>query len=126
MSELKVGDTVEFTDRFKTLEGHTGTILKVVPNYHDGGPGYCISGKPPGTLYHNKGGNWFKLITPAPKGSNMLQDIRSYIKDNRQVLYTVAMIVVLDHFLFNGAFRERIKALVEKALSGVEKKVGGS
>lgn len=56
--------------------------------------------------------------------NNMLNDLRSYVKDNRQLLYTIALVVALDHFLFNGAFRERIKGLVESLLSSAEKKIG--
>lgn len=121
-SELNIGDTVEFTDKFPHLSGHRGTILKIVPHYHLGEPGYIISGKNPDTPYHNANGERFKLIAPPSKGSNMLQDIRSYVKENRQVLYTVAFIVALDHFVFNGAFRERLKGLVDGMLKKVEEK----
>lgn len=58
------------------------------------------------------------------KGAPMLNDLRSYVKENRQLLYTVALVIALDHFLFNGAFRERIKGLVESLLSSAEKKIG--
>lgn len=55
-------------------------------------------------------------------GNNMLQDIKKYISDNRDMIYTVAFVALLDQLLFDGAFRERLKALVEGLLVKVEGK----
>ena len=76
---------------------------------------------PDGGSYQWRSNNFTRINLPK-RGSNMLQDIRAYIKDNRQVLYTVAFIVALDHFVFNGAFRERLKGLVDGMLKRVEEK----
>jgi hypothetical protein len=53
---------------------------------------------------------------------NMLSDIRKYIADNRDLIYTVAFVAIVDQFLFEGAFRERLKKLVEGFLAKTEEK----
>lgn len=67
------------------------------------------------------------LETVLIKEKNMVKelvtDVREFVKDNRSVVYTIAIIVLADQFLFKGAFRERLKAIVEKLLCKAEAKV---
>lgn len=64
---------------------------------------------------------------PVVKGHNMLKeiasDMREFIKQNRSVIYTVALVALVDHFVFEGAFRTRLKALVDKFLTKAEKAI---
>ena len=59
---------------------------------------------------------------PQKEKKNMLSDIRKYISDNRDAIYTIAFVAVLDQLLFEGAFRERLKTMVEGFLKKVENK----
>lgn len=63
------------------------------------------------------------------KGNSMkeiLQDAKGFIHDNRNVIYWVALAFLADHFFFNGAFRDRLNALVEKMIGRVEKQLEAS
>lgn len=56
------------------------------------------------------------------KEKPMTGEIKDYFQEHKTILLTVAIVLLADHFIFAGAFRERIKATVEKFLSGAEKK----
>lgn len=49
-------------------------------------------------------------------------DIRGYMKDNRDLIFSLVFVLVLDEYIFGGVFRERIKAIVEGFLKKVEDK----
>lgn len=63
------------------------------------------------------------ISKPPEGGSQMLANIKDYFKKHQEIFITLGIIILIDHFLFNGAFREKIKDTVEKLLKGVEKKV---
>lgn len=50
----------------------------------------------------------------------ILADARNFIKEHRTVIYTVALVVLVDHFVFKGQFREKLKDLVGKFLKKAE------
>lgn len=50
------------------------------------------------------------------KGKSMLNHLRDYFGKNRDLIFNVAIIILVDHFVFNGAFREKIKSLLDKFL----------
>lgn len=52
---------------------------------------------------------------------DMLSEVKQFFKDNRQVVGYIVMALLLDHFVFGGAMRERLKELVSKMLGKVEK-----
>jgi hypothetical protein len=64
---------------------------------------------------------------PEKKDTNMLkelvQDVRSFVNEHRSTFYMLGVILLVDHFVFNGSFRERLKSLVEKMLMKVEDKI---
>jgi len=67
--------------------------------------------------------------TPAPQRKvgmlkELLGDLRGYIRDNRDLIFSIAFVLVLDEFVFKGAFRERLKAVIEGVLKKVENKTG--
>jgi hypothetical protein len=68
---------------------------------------------------------WYKIS--KSKGDNMLKevskDVKQFVSDNRNVVYTIALIVLVDHFLLGGKFRERLTAMCEKLLNKAEAKV---
>ena len=53
----------------------------------------------------------------------IITDIREFIKENRNVIYWVIAVLLLDHFIFEGKFREKIKNVVEGCLNKVEKQI---
>lgn len=57
------------------------------------------------------------------KGKNMLETLKKYYKDHEDVLFPLMVVVVLDHFFNNGGLRERIMALAERLLSGIQNKL---
>jgi ribosomal protein L30/L7E len=52
----------------------------------------------------------------------MFQNVKDYIGKHRDMLFTLGLIIVVDHFLFSGALRERIKGSIEGMLKKVEDK----
>lgn len=53
----------------------------------------------------------------------VMTDVKSFISDNRNTIYLVVAVLLIDHFFLNGRFTDRIKASVEKLLGKVERKV---
>lgn len=54
---------------------------------------------------------------------DIINDIREFIKENRNIVYWLIVVILLDHFLFEGKFREKIKSVVEGCLNKVEKQI---
>lgn len=55
---------------------------------------------------------------------DLFGDLRGYIKDNRDLIFSIVFVLVLDEYVFKGAFRERLKAVIEGVLKKVENKTG--
>jgi hypothetical protein len=53
-------------------------------------------------------------------------DVKSFILEHRSTLYFLAFALLIDHFLFQDAFRNRLKAIVDKLVKKVEDKVAAS
>ncbi len=50
--------------------------------------------------------------------------VRDYINKHRDVIFTLAVALLVDHFVLNGALRHRIQAVIEAALEKIEKALG--
>ena len=63
----------------------------------------------------------------TPGRTSMLKEIatdtKAFIHENRNFIYWLALAFLADHFFFNGAFRQRLNALVEKMIGKVEKQL---
>lgn len=62
-------------------------------------------------------------LTKPPKQAErntMLQNVKGYVEKHKDMLFTLGLVILVDHFLFKGALRERIKSTVEGALKKVE------
>lgn len=61
------------------------------------------------------------------KGGRMFEglgaDVREFLKSNRDMIWTVIFVLLVDQFAFEGAFRERVKGLLENLLAKAEGKV---
>ena len=64
-----------------------------------------------------KGGNMFK---------EMFGGLKKYVNEHQETIYTIAIALLVDRFVFGGAFQERIKGIVEGFLSKAENKVKGA
>ena len=52
-----------------------------------------------------------------PKGEGMIETVKCYINKHRDFLFTVILVMVVDHFVFKGALREKIKGVIDGALN---------
>lgn len=57
---------------------------------------------------------------PSKRRNTMLQNVKGYIEKHKDILFTLGLVILVDHFLFKGALRERIKNTIEGALKKVE------
>lgn len=64
------------------------------------------------------------FINEPKKEKSMLKtlssDITGFIKDHKSTIYVVALLILVDHFLFQGAFRERLHNMMSKLVGKVE------
>lgn len=58
-----------------------------------------------------------------PMINDIFADLKQTVKDNRKTLYSIALVVLLDHFVFKGFFREKLKAMFGKVVGCLETKV---
>lgn len=53
-------------------------------------------------------------------------DVSSFIKEHRGVIYFIALALLIDHFIFKGVFKARLQAMLESLIGKVEAKVAAS
>lgn len=54
---------------------------------------------------------------------SFMDSLKQYFKTHRDTIFTIIILVVVDHYLLGGAFRDRIKSLMENFLNKTEKKL---
>jgi hypothetical protein len=60
-------------------------------------------------------------IETQPRGGvKMLGQVKGYIEKHKDTLFTLALIILIDQFLFKGALREKIQSSMGKVLEKVE------
>ena len=52
-------------------------------------------------------------------------DIKGFVKENRYVLYWVSLILLADHFIFDGSMREKIQGLFNSIIDKVNATING-
>lgn len=57
---------------------------------------------------------------PKKKETKMLGKVKEYIEEHKNIIFTLGLVILVDHFLFKGALRERIKTSIEGVLKKVE------
>lgn len=61
------------------------------------------------------------------KETNMItevaKDAKAFIKEHKSAIYWTVMLLIIDHFFFHGAFKEKLKATMQKLVGKVESKV---
>lgn len=48
------------------------------------------------------------------------EDFKSFMKENKSVIYWIGFLLILDHYIFEDAFREKLKGLVHRMIGKVE------
>jgi len=52
-----------------------------------------------------------------------MESIKEFFKKHQDTIYTLAFLLLLDEFVFDGKFRERIKGIMDGMVKKMEKKV---
>ena len=52
--------------------------------------------------------------------------LKEYFSKNRDTIFTIVLVVLIDHFVFNGAFREKVKSVVDSMLNKANKQIEAS
>ena len=50
-------------------------------------------------------------------------DLKGYVRKHKDHIYTIILIALIDQYVFEGQFRERLRTLVGKVLGKAEEKV---
>jgi hypothetical protein len=64
-------------------------------------------------------------LPPTPekrKEKGMFGKVKEYIDEHKNIIFTLGLVILVDHFLFRGALKERIKNSIEGVLTKVEEK----
>lgn len=75
-----------------------------------------------------------KLVPPnkisdksTKKGTNMFsevaQDMKVFVKEHKSLIYWVAVLFIFDHFFFQGAFKSKLKNIMDNLVGKVESKL---
>jgi len=117
MTVFKIGDRVEVIGISNGQEGVArGEILTIKKIDGDDRP---IDDK---YNYY-----WSDSDLKLIKGENkMVKNLKEYFVKHQDVIITVGIIVLLDHFVFGGALRSKIQGTIEGMLKGAEKKLNGT
>jgi len=55
----------------------------------------------------------------------MKEQIKEYLNKHRDLIFTVCVVLLIDHFFLGGSLRERVKSLVNKLLDKTEATLKG-
>ena len=55
--------------------------------------------------------------------SSVVSDIKEFIWSNRSIVYTVAILYLLDNFIFEGKFKSKLSGICTNLLDSVEEKL---
>ena len=55
-------------------------------------------------------------VTPVKKGLSMGEEFKSYIREYKDWIFTIAIIAIIDHFFLDGALKEKLSAALGKKL----------
>lgn len=70
-------------------------------------------------------GQYFpQLEAVKKKEAKKMSMVREYINKHRDVIFTLGVALLVDHFILNGALRHRIQRVIEAALAKIEKAFG--
>lgn len=55
-----------------------------------------------------------------------MEEFRSYVREYKDWIFTIAIIAVVDHFFLDGALKEKLSSALGKKLDATEGKSGGA
>ncbi len=55
--------------------------------------------------------------------TEVAKDLKQFIKDHKSTIYVIAALLLADHFMFNGAFKEKLKGIMSNLVGKVESKL---
>lgn len=65
-----------------------------------------------------------------PKEKTMIKEIREdfrvFMREHKSMIYWGLILYVVDHYYFEGAFKERLKQMAHNLIGKVEKKIEGA
>jgi len=56
------------------------------------------------------------------KGFSMVEEVRSYIREYKDWIFTIAIIAIVDHFFLDGALKEKLAGALGKKLDNADGK----
>ncbi len=60
--------------------------------------------------------------TPGKKVT-MFGSVKKYFDDHRDLLMTMIVLILVDQFVFDGAFKEKIKLLIDRVIGHADAKI---
>ena len=98
----------DVTDCWTNYHGYSGWPSK---DGYSGYCGYCTT--PPQKK---------SFMTDILKiGKTMKDDVKNFIIENRKIIYWLAILLILDQWVFDGKFREKLHELFETLINRVKK-----
>lgn len=68
-----------------------------------------------------------EIETKPKQETNMIsevsKDMKAFIKEHKSAIYWVAILMLCDHFFFHGAFKEKLREMMNKMIGKVEDKI---
>lgn len=74
----------------------------------------------------NKNSNNLTAAIGCSEKKSMFKLLREYVQENKNLIFNVGLVVLLDHFVLGGAFRKRIEGLISGVLEKAEKQLKSS
>jgi len=66
-----------------------------------------------------------RAVKGMKKGGFNMEWVKSYFNKHQDQIMTLGIIILLDHVIFEGMFRDRLKGLVDKMIGATEKQLAG-
>ena len=62
--------------------------------------------------------------TTVKKGSSMVDEFKSYVREYKDWIFTIAIIAIIDHFFLDGALKDKLSVALGKKLDGANEVKG--
>lgn len=76
-------------------------------------------------IYFNNDNAVIEILKQPNERNITMKSIQNYFEKHQEPIITIGIVLIIDEFLFAGKLREKVKAILEKALDGAGKKIGG-
>ena len=96
-----------------------GTMGRIKPSYYDKYFSWMVRG----ASDQNDVDFLEKIGETEKTGGAKMEALKKYLDKNSDAFFTLAIVVVLDHFVLGGALREKIKNILESILDSKTKKL---